>query len=123
MNETLKNKLISAVTQYDEKELKRSIKNPRAHYNPYALNQYLARVNDIEDDVDAGADPAKAITAGFSGRLRNAVLKAAGFEKNETENGSWTYQPVARKESKKEKPGNFYDDLGHECTDYDGDGY
>lgn len=23
----------------------------------------------------------------------------------------------------REIPGNFYDDLGHECTDYDGDGY
>ena len=23
----------------------------------------------------------------------------------------------------REIPGNLYDDLGHECTDYDGDGY
>lgn len=97
MDAKLKTKLISAATKYDELQAKRAAKNPRANHNPFALGIYFGRIDDIERDIDAGAEPAAAISAGFSGTLRNAILKGAGFEKNEIENGGWVYKPVKAK--------------------------
>ncbi len=97
MEKNIKNLLITAATKYDEKEMKRAMKNPRANYNIYALGHYLSRIDDIEKDVDAGADLCAAITAGFTGSLRNAILKGAGYAKNDTDSGGWVYSPVKAK--------------------------
>ena len=98
MDAKLKTNLISAANKYDEAQARRASKNPRANYNHFALGHYLSRIDDIERDIDEGADPAAAITAGFSGSLRNAILKGGGFPKNEIESGSWFYRPEKAKE-------------------------
>jgi hypothetical protein len=68
-------KMTHALTQYDARASKRK------GYNIFALPQYLSRVDAVVQDIEAGADPAKAIAAGFSGRLQDLCLKACGFEK------------------------------------------
>lgn len=102
MNATdLSRALVSAATRYDEKEQARARKNPRAHYNPYALPQYFARIEEVAANVKAGAEVRPAIIAGFSGSLRNAMLKAAGLPKfnpdTDDESRSWTYVPAPTK--------------------------
>lgn len=69
----LHHKMIHAVTEYDRKE------STKRGYNPYALPQYMQRVQEISADIGKGADPREAITTGFTGRLVNHVLKAAGL--------------------------------------------
>jgi hypothetical protein len=80
------------VTEFDRKQEARAAKNPRAYHNVYALPQYLGRVADVCDDIDAGADPAAAIMRGFTpGPLRAACLKAIGAAANNTESVGATY--------------------------------
>lgn len=91
-NEQIRHALTHALTAYDEKESRKK------HWNPYALPQYLARVDDIMADIEAGADPAAAICAGFSGRLQSLCLKAAGgLTPVETRGAGWAHTPQARK--------------------------
>lgn len=81
-----------AVTDFDRKQEARAAKNPRAYYNVYALPQYLGRVADVCDDIDAGADPIAAIMRGFTpGPLRTACLKAIGAGANHAESIGATY--------------------------------
>jgi hypothetical protein len=90
----MKNKLISAVTQYDRKQA------TKRGYNNYALGIYFERVDAVCADVEAGADPRAAITAGFSGRLADACLEAVGLDKaTDAENRSdvWCYTPISEK--------------------------
>ena len=71
--------LAHAVTAYDRKQEAKADKNPRAYYNVYALPQYLGRVAEVCEDIDAGADPVAAIMRGFTpGPLRTTCLKAIG---------------------------------------------
>ena len=89
--------LAHAVTAFDRKQ------STKAHYNHYALGQYLIRVEQVIDDIGAGADPADAICAGFTkGPLRNACLKAIGIKADSRDlSGSYkgmpVYSPVAKK--------------------------
>lgn len=87
----MKNKLISAVTQFDTKASK------RPGYNHHALGIYFQRVDDVCADIEAGAAPRAAIVAGFSGRLADFVLKSVGLEKttDAEARGGYVYRPVA----------------------------
>jgi hypothetical protein len=69
---TVDRALAHAVTRYDERQSK------KPHYNHYALAQYLRRVDDICQDIKAGAPVRAAIVAGMTGPLLNACLKAVG---------------------------------------------
>ena len=92
---TLRQTLNHSVTEFDRKQEAKAAKNPRAYYNVYALPQYLGRVADVCDDIEAGADPVAAITRGFTpGPLRNACLKAIGADADNTESVGATYLGV-----------------------------
>lgn len=75
MSKKTRQSLVSAATRYDERQSKGK------RYNPYALGQYFARIDDICADVANGADLRDAICAGFTGSLLNAMLKAANLQK------------------------------------------
>ena len=87
--EALRARLVSAATLYDRRA------QTRRGWNPYALGQYLARIDEVVSDVRAGAEPRAAIVAGFCDRLRDAMLRGCGFavaaRYSET---SATYRPV-----------------------------
>jgi hypothetical protein len=87
-----KDKLISAATQYDQKQSK------RAGHNPYALGQYFARIDEVCSDIEAGASPRQALCAGFHDRLLDVLLKAIGEKPHNREElpGGWAYQPIKR---------------------------
>lgn len=90
---TLHTALVHAATQYDIRQARGK------RYNPYALAQYLMRIDEVEQDIKAGADPRQAICAAFTGTLLNAMLKAIGATaptRDELTGAgkSWTYQPV-----------------------------
>jgi len=98
---TFKNKLVSAATRYDERQKNRKPRKPGLGngYNPYALPQYLQRIDDILADVSRGASPREAIVAGTTpSPLRTALLKAAGFPPDYSDNGAWGYAPVTADE-------------------------
>lgn len=81
-----------AVTEFDRKQEAKAAKNPRAYHNAYALPQYLGRVADVCDDIEAGADPVAAIMRGFTpGPLRTACLKSVGAGADNTESIGATY--------------------------------
>lgn len=90
--------LVHAVTAYDRKQ------SPKRDYNIYALGQYLARVDEVLADIEAGANPFDAINAGFHGPLLRHIVKTvakahpnlapATMPKQE---GAWRYQPVKGK--------------------------
>ena len=84
--EEMRFKLVRAVTAYD-----RAQANKRG-YNRYALGQYLARVDDIETDLRAGAPLRSAVVAALCGRLLNVCLKAVG-------------EPVASKDEQTKRSG------------------
>ena len=94
-------KLVTAVTRFDRRQMDKAARSPRAHYNIFALAQYLHRVDDVMRDVAAGAPVDAAIEAGFTpGPLRNACLKACGFAASKAERhgiykGLPVYQPIA----------------------------
>lgn len=67
---TVRNALVHALTQYDVRQSRGK------RYNPYALAQYLQRIDDICTDIEGGADPRAAVTAAFSGALLACALKA-----------------------------------------------
>ena len=87
---TLHDTLLHAITEYDRKQ------STRKGYNMWALPQYIARVTEIEADIESGTPMRKALTDGFTGRLLDAVLKAVGepksTEQEQRGNGSWSYK-------------------------------
>ena len=95
----LRFELITAVTDYDRKQ------STKSSYSIYALPQYFARVDDILSDVESGADPRRAIAAGFIGTLQNFVLRKLKMSGSSTEEarggGSMYYKPVAKKNPSK----------------------
>jgi hypothetical protein len=86
-------KLVHALTAHDRKQA------GKPSYNPYALGQYFARIEDIDKDIAAGANVRDALTAAFCGRLLDVALKAVGESKStidEQQNRGWTYRPASR---------------------------
>jgi len=85
-----KDKLISALTQYDAKQAKRK------GHNPYALGIYFQRVDDVVADIEAGADIRAEVVAGFTGRLADHCLRALGLPitTDEEQRGGYCYKPV-----------------------------
>ena len=84
--------LISALTQYDQKEKK------KRNYNIYALGIYFERVDDVMLDIEKGADIRAAVVAGFTGRLADHCLRALKLPitTREEQFGSGIYTPVKR---------------------------
>lgn len=72
---TIRTALVHAATQYDIRQSK------RRGYNPYALAQYLARIEDVELDIAAGQTPRAALYAAFNDRLLDTLLTAIGEPK------------------------------------------
>jgi len=95
MNATeIQARLAMALTTYDRKQ------STRKHHNPYALAQYLERLELVMDDIAAGATPRQALCAGFSDRVLDACLRAIGeplHTKQELGTG-WYYKPAVAKE-------------------------
>ena len=89
---TTKQALIHAVTEYDRRASK------RRGYNPYALGQYMERIDEICADIERGAPVRKALCAGLSDRLLDHCLKAVGEQPFTVDElgGSWTYQSVTK---------------------------
>ena len=89
---TVRSALVHAVTQYDIRQARGK------RYNPYALAQYLGRVDDIMTDIGKGATPRAAVSAGMTGALLACCLKAIGeaapTRDELTGAGRHTYQPV-----------------------------
>jgi hypothetical protein len=98
----IKRKLDHAVTAFDRKQEERAAKRGSYH-NPYALGQYLMRVDDVMSDIANGATPQAAIIAGFgAGPLRNACLKAIGAAASNVDaSGSYLGLPVYKPASAK----------------------
>jgi len=90
--EELDRKLVHVVTEYDRKQ------QGKRGYNPYALPQYLARVQEVLEDIKNGANVREAIVAGFLGRLQDVCLKAVGEAKGTDDeargSGAWSYSPT-----------------------------
>lgn len=94
-NEKLRTAMLNAIMRFDEKE-----KNKKG-YNAYALPQYLARLNEVIEDINGGANIRDAIVAGFNGRLANNILKAAGqsvYTEQDARGGNLFYSPTANKQ-------------------------
>jgi hypothetical protein len=94
MNPTLRAKLVSALSAYGRKQADAAARNPRRHHNPYAIGIYLERLAEVEADIDRGADPAKAICAGFEGPILSSILRATGLAKVETRQAYYKGCPV-----------------------------
>lgn len=91
--EQIQNVLESALTRLDARQSK------RPGYNRYALGMYFNRVADIVADIRAGASPADAVCAGFTGSARVACLKALGLtEPEQTRSGAWHYVPASQRQ-------------------------
>jgi hypothetical protein len=60
------------------------------------LGQYLARIDEVCADIAAGAAEADAISAAFTGTLRNALLKACGLKKSDSEPSGLFYVPASQ---------------------------
>lgn len=93
----LARKLEAAAVKYDARILKRHQRNPRVYHNPHALGLYRARIKEVLADVERGAPPRLAIVAAFSGSLRQAFLRAAGFPEDWSENAGFAYYPVTKR--------------------------
>jgi hypothetical protein len=87
-------RLVNALSTYDRKQ------STLKHHNPYALGQYFARLDDVMNDIEAGATPRQALCAGFCDRVLDACLRAIGeplHAKQELGTG-WYYKPAVAKE-------------------------
>lgn len=81
--------LIHAATEYDRREAKKK------HHNPYALAQYFARIEEVEEDVANGASIRDALIAAFNGRLLDYLLKSVGEPPHSHKpDGRMSYRPV-----------------------------
>ena len=94
MSEKTRQSLVSAAIKYDARQAKGK------RWNPYALPQYLARIEEIEKDVTNGASLRDAICAGFTGNLLNTFLRAVKLEKPSDDEwsgkGKICYTPAAK---------------------------
>lgn len=67
-----RNKLSSALIQYDEKQRKKK------GYNRNAIALYLQALDRAVDDVAAGESVRRALCLNFTGRLLDVLLKSIG---------------------------------------------
>lgn len=73
MNDSQRNRLLHAVTQYDIKQ------STKKYYNHYALAQYLMAVDRARDAMaDDGLTLRAALITAFNGRLLDVCFKAVG---------------------------------------------
>jgi len=82
MAQPLHARLVSAVTQFDQKEQAKAIRararGKVGYYNIFALPQYLGAIERAESLIAQGKTPREALIMTFSGRLQDALLDAAG---------------------------------------------
>jgi len=72
MDNSIRFKLVNAVTAYDRRQ------STRKGYNRFALGMYLGSVNRIAEEVDDGQSLRTAIAHNFCGRLLDVVLRSVG---------------------------------------------
>lgn len=72
---TIRSALIHAATSLDRKNA------TRRGYNEYALAQYLGRIDEAVEAIDAGAAPRAALLKAFNDRLLDCLLIAIGEPK------------------------------------------
>ena len=75
---TIHSALVHAATDYDRRQ--------GARANPYALGQYLIKIDEVVADIAKGATPRTALLAAFNDRLLDKLLIAIGepkFTRNE----------------------------------------
>ena len=65
-----KDKLISAATEYDRKQ------STKRSYNPYALSQYFAAIDEVILEVDRGVSVETALAHHFNDRLLATLQRA-----------------------------------------------
>lgn len=68
----IKDKLISAATQYDEKQSKKK------YYNPYALGIYFQTIDSVMIDIENGFTPRQALIRRMCDRFLTHMLKSIG---------------------------------------------
>lgn len=86
---TIKDKLVFALTTFDRKQ------SARKGWNPYALGQYFARIDEVCQEIDNGKTPRQALLAGFSDRVLDVCLLSIGEKpatKDEVLNGPICYR-------------------------------
>ena len=76
MSHALKSRLESALIRHDRLNAERAARSKHGYHNPHALALYLQRLDDVIAEIDAGADPVKAIESGFNDKVRTVCLKA-----------------------------------------------
>lgn len=90
---SIKSALVHGLTQYDVRQSKGK------RYNPYALGQYLIRIDEVCEDIANGASPRDAICAAFTGQLLACALKACEMPTASRDElsglGKYTYQRAA----------------------------
>lgn len=67
-------KLDSAIVDYDKRQSRTK------SYNRYALGHYCRAMQEVKADVSGGIPLDHALCRNFNGRLRDKLLKAAGFD-------------------------------------------
>lgn len=67
-------KILNAVTEYDRKQ------STKKYYNPYALPQYIGKIDEVIEYVEAGHDLKYAIRKCYLDRLCTAVGKEFGIK-------------------------------------------
>jgi hypothetical protein len=89
--EQIQQRLVCALTTFDRQQ------STRRGHNPYALGQYLERVDAVMADIEAGATPRAAVLAGFCGPLQRLALRAIGEAPAQAseESRAWAYQPAS----------------------------
>lgn len=73
--DTMRAKLLTALTQYDIRESKKRF------HNPYAMSHYCGALDHTMRLVEAGRTPRAALIGCFCGRLLDVCLKAIGEAK------------------------------------------
>lgn len=97
---SIRQKLCAALTRYDAQQFARAKRRKNGYYNHYALSLYLERLDDVMRDIANGAGVAEAISAAYTGPLRNACLKALGLPRDDSDSpgvymGMPVYQPAS----------------------------
>lgn len=87
-----KDKLISLLTQWDERQSKRK------HHNPHALGIYFQQADRVALDIALGAPERAAIVAGFHGPMLDFILRGFGFpvSTRDEQLGSGIYRPISQ---------------------------
>lgn len=91
--------LVHAATDFDRREEKRASRRRDGRFNPYALAQYLQRIEEAESDIARGATPRAALLAAFNDRFLDCMLTAIGEPKaaaGEKTHGRVMYEPVTK---------------------------